>query len=114
MRLTLQQPLDITAAREGTRIVLTLSGELDLATAPEFEAHAVGALAQGADPLVVDLSALTFMDSSGLRVLLAGHEPAQQDGRRFVVVHGSSAVDRIFALTNVEDALTVVRSLDDV
>jgi anti-sigma B factor antagonist len=79
-----------------------------------LEDHAAVALDQGADPLVLDVSGLSFMDSTGLRALLSNDDRARRDGRRLVVVNGSRAVDRIFALTNVEDALTVVGSLDEV
>jgi anti-sigma B factor antagonist len=105
---------EIVETREGGKVVLALSGELDYSTVPVLEDRAAVALDQGADPLVLDVSGLSFMDSTGLRALLSNDDRARRDGRRLVVVNGSRAVDRIFALTNVEDALTVVGSLDEV
>src|SRR4051812_49689077 len=70
--------------REG-RALLTLRGELDLATAPELEQLVNERLDAGQD-VVVDLRGLEFMDSSGIRVLVAAHaRAARNDTRLFVV-----------------------------
>ena len=58
------------------RAVVVTRGELDLATAPELEAAHPGALDGGQD-VVVDLRELEFMDSTGLRVLVAAHARAR-------------------------------------
>ena len=57
--------------RDG-RAVVVIRGELDLATAPDLEAALTGRLDAGQD-VVVDLRELAFMDSTGLRVLVASH-----------------------------------------
>jgi anti-sigma B factor antagonist len=95
-------------------VQVILSGELDLATAPRVERHVSVAVAAGADPLVIDVSEVTFIDSAGLEVLLAAQDRAGRHGRRLVVVSGSDAVDRVFAVTDVEEFLTVVRSPSEV
>ena len=76
----METPFEIVATREGSKVILALSGELDLSTAPALEAHAVAALAQRADPLVVDVSRLSFMDSSGLKAMLVSDVRARQEG----------------------------------
>jgi anti-anti-sigma factor len=100
---------DISATRCGAKVRLILSGELDLATEPQVERHVAAALAAGAD-LVIDVSQVTFIDSAGLGVLLAAHDRAARHGHPLVVVSGSDAVDHVFAVTDVEEFLTVVRS----
>jgi anti-anti-sigma factor len=57
-------PFDIAATREGSRVVLSVSGELDLATVPRMQEHVEAALRLGADPLVADVRELTFIDST--------------------------------------------------
>src|SRR4051812_26820874 len=70
-------PLFITDAREGTERVLRPVGEVDLASAEHFDATVSSALAAGS--VVVDLGAVDFMNSAGLRVLLTA--AAGADGR---------------------------------
>jgi anti-sigma B factor antagonist len=62
---------EIGSAGPGEPVTVTVRGEVDIATAPEFESALQGTLDDGPSSVVVDLDALTFIDSSGLRVLLA-------------------------------------------
>ena len=57
--------------------------------------------------LVLDLSALSFIDSAGLARLLAAHRRAKRDRRRFAVVQGAGAVRRLIALTALNQQLEV-------
>ena len=92
--------------------VIALTGELDLAVAPKLES-CLSDLALGAgDTLVIDLSELEFLDSSGLRVLVVAHQRAEQEGFRFVLVRGSDPVARIFELTRMDQQLEIVPSRD--
>lgn len=88
---------------------ITLEGELDIATAPEVEA----ALRDAADepapgPCVLDLRALTFMDSSGLRAILSANGAARRDGWQLRLVAGPPAVQRVFEICGVTDGLRFV------
>jgi anti-sigma B factor antagonist len=99
--------LAIEIERPGNGLtVVALAGELDLSTVPRLE----GALlseAQGQGSVVVDLTRLTFIDSSGIRLLIQAHQAA--DGRaplRTVVADGSQ-VERVLALARIEKVLPV-------
>jgi anti-sigma B factor antagonist len=100
----------VEARDEGGARVLKLSGELDVASSGEFQ-QAVDA---GSDcaRLVVDLSALEFIDSTGLSVLVAAHNQAVAAGRDFSVVQGPAQVQRLLALTGLEQRLTVANTLE--
>src|SRR5690242_15510734 len=104
-----------TKLRHPARLGRSPSGAArDLGSRPsasEVREHVRAALEAKADPLVVDVCQLTFLDSSGLQVLFEAHDWAQQQGRRFVVVNGSAAVDRVFKLTDADQTLTVVTTL---
>jgi len=96
-------------ARDGADLRVTLEGELDIATAPQVEA----ALRDGGDesapgPCVLDLRGLTFMDSSGLRVILSANGAARRDGRQLQLVAGPPAVQRVFEICGVADGLRFV------
>ena len=81
--------------------VVRVRGEVDLATAGDLATSIAAASADG--PLVIDLSGVSFMDSSGLRELLM---VADERGERLaVVVEADSAVGRLFAIAEVADRL---------
>lgn len=92
--------------RDGTAIV-SLSGELDLASAPRLDETLVGC-EDGADTVLIDLRGLTFMDSSGLRVILAADARARSRGGRLVLVAGPPGVQRVFELTLLDTRLDFV------
>jgi anti-sigma B factor antagonist len=84
--------------------VLTLYGELDLATIPHLEQQLE--LARDHDRLVIDLSALRFMDCSGLRVLLAATQHAQENEQQLHLLRGAPPIQRVFELTNTSALFT--------
>jgi anti-sigma B factor antagonist len=86
---------------EGAR-VLTLSGELDLASAPQLQRAFDRAEASGSRHVVVDLSGLEFIDSSGLRLLVAAHRRSRENGHRLSLLRGPRAVHHVFELTQTE------------
>jgi anti-anti-sigma factor len=64
--------------------------------------------ASAPDVVVVDLSKLTFLDSTGLRCLVTADERARDEGRRVVIVRGPEAVQRVFSITRLEERLEMV------
>ncbi|MDQ6750638.1 MAG: STAS domain-containing protein [Actinomycetota bacterium] len=100
-----------TESGENGAVRLRFSGELDIATAPEVEEE-LRRLEAGAPPvLVLDLRGLEFMDSTGLRTVVAADTRAREAGRRLVVVRGPAAVDRIFTVTQLDERLEIVEDL---
>jgi anti-sigma B factor antagonist len=89
----------------GHRTVLAVTGEVDLATAPELGSAVDTALASGAQELWLDLSATAFMDSSGLYVLLDAHRRMRGLRQRLAIVCPGGAVRRLFEIAGVADAL---------
>jgi anti-sigma B factor antagonist len=77
-------------------------GELDLASAPALADSLQGAEQDGTDAIMLDLEELTFIDCTGLHVLLKASERANANGHRLVIVGASSAARRLFALTGTE------------
>jgi anti-anti-sigma factor len=79
---------------------LVLSGELDMAAAGELETVIV-ACAESASGLTLDLSQLTFMDSTGVRLLLFAQQACQANGAEFAVIPGPRQVQRVFEVTDL-------------
>jgi anti-sigma B factor antagonist len=88
-------------------VVLVLSGELDLATAPVLE-EKLDAARRSEAPVTVDLRPLRFMDSSGLRVLLAAALQARESSWTFAVIPGEGPVRRIFETAGVDHLVPFV------
>ena len=94
--------------RDG-RAVVVIRGELDLATAPDLEAAIKSRLDDGQD-VVVDLRELEFMDSTGLRVLVAAHARVEGTEQRFLIVRPlpGASIERILAVAGVERVLDLI------
>ena len=107
--------LGVDSTLERGRAMLTLRGELDLATVPEAEA---ALMRLEHDPeaatIVLDLRRLAFMDSTGLRFVLAAGARASGSDRRFVIVRGPRNVHRVFHLARLEDRLEFADSVDTI
>jgi anti-anti-sigma factor len=87
---------------------VALRGELDLSTVGKVQDE-LRRVEAGAPPVVVlDLSKLTFLDSTGLRCVVTADERARDAGRRLVVVRGPEPVQRVFAITRLEERLEIV------
>ena len=83
------------------------TGELDIASAPQLE-QTLRRAELRARWLVLDLRELTFMDCSGVHVIVNASVRARQAGRRLVVIRGPSRVDRVLVLTDTAAALQIV------
>jgi anti-sigma B factor antagonist len=93
--------------------VITVSGELDLASSPELEAELARVECTAPELVVVDLSGLEFMDSTGLAVVVNAHRRAKRDGRRFAIVRGAEPVQRLMSLTGVDRTITLADTLHE-
>ena len=103
---------DVTSAVDGHEAVVTVSGDLDLATVPRLDAELGGVLAVDGDApsperVVVDLSAVDFVDSSGLTALIKANRRAKEDGLAFVLRAPSDRVMRTLKLTQLETVLDI-------
>jgi anti-sigma B factor antagonist len=90
--------------------VLALRGELDVATVPRLADPLRDAIAAGKTGLVVDLGELTFLDSTGLMVLLNGLRRVGREGGNLVIVCTNPTVLRLFDITGTASTFTVVDS----
>jgi anti-sigma B factor antagonist len=87
--------------------VLVVDGELDIATAPRMIAALNEALADMAAPLVVDLSSVVFMDSTGLALLMNARRRVIRRGHGFAIVCPGGPISRVFEIADMVDRLRV-------
>ena len=98
---------------EGRATVISLSGELDLASSPALQEELERAAAAETPMLIIDLRELDFMDSTGLSVLVRAHQRIEERGRQLAMVRGPQQVQRLLSLTGVADRLTLVDSPEE-
>jgi len=97
--------LGVQLQREGERVVVRAWGELDLSSAKEFEAKLRQAIRQSSFGVILDLGAVTFIDSTGLRVLISAATLSHASRRELIVLRGSAQVLHLIETSGVEDLL---------
>lgn len=100
--------LTVTTRRDGPRHTVSLFGELDLASAGDVERALRHVEATGAESIVVDLAGLTFMDSTGVRLVMSAQARSRADAGRLEIRRGPAAVQRVFEICGVDRLLPFV------
>lgn len=95
---------EVRIDEEDQALRLIFCGELDLAQAPKVEAGFERAFENGARQVVVDLSELTFVDSTGIALFVLAKR-RDGDGRLRFLPSNTAAVGRVLAITGVDEAL---------
>ncbi|MER6677843.1 STAS domain-containing protein [Streptomyces sp. NPDC000983] len=101
-----------TTVMEGVQ-VLTLTGEVDHDTSPQLRSAAKEACAAGRPRIVADLSRVTFMDSSGLNILIAAHRDASEAGGWLRIAAPVPSVLRTLRLVGVDEVIPCSSTVQD-
>jgi stage II sporulation protein AA (anti-sigma F factor antagonist) len=88
--------------------VVALSGELDLVAGAQLDASVDGLLADGTNALILDLSELTFIDSTGVRSVVSLCGLCEAAGHNFAILSPSAPVERVFEICGLLDELPFV------
>jgi anti-sigma B factor antagonist len=111
---TCQIDLTVRSRVVGGWTVLSVEGEVDLYTAPAVREAAVGAMEAGADHLLLDLTEVPFMDSSGLGVIVACMKRLRELGGDLALVSPpSSPPTKLLALTGLDHAIPTHATVDE-
>ncbi|MFG2041239.1 STAS domain-containing protein [Dactylosporangium sp. NPDC048998] len=102
--------MQVTSTVDGLRAVVTASGELDVATAPELRAYLHKLVDDGASTLVIDLSDVGFLDSTTLGVLISAHKRLAESGGVVELVIPHARLLRIFQITGLDRVFTIHQS----
>jgi anti-sigma B factor antagonist len=94
-------------------VCVGLSGELDISRALLLEQELRAVEASDPSTIVIDLSELDFVDSSGLARLIAARRRAERSSWRLVLVEGSEVVQRLLSLSALDKAFEIVRRPQD-
>ncbi|HWY90513.1 MAG TPA: STAS domain-containing protein [Solirubrobacteraceae bacterium] len=101
-------PFEIHTELTGDAAKLTLTGELDMATAPRLEEAVAGVLAKGARDVIVDLSGLAFVDSSGLRLFITLNDRAASEAWTLGLIRPQARLLSVFEITGAEQNLPFI------
>ena len=93
--------------------IVSVTGEIDLFTAPEFKQRVSAPIDAGATHVIVDLTDTTFIDSSSLGVLIGAHRRLRRLQGGLVVVCNNDAIVKTFRITGLDGVFTIVPTLDE-
>jgi anti-anti-sigma factor len=103
-------PLELSVTQQGTTATLELVGELDVAQEAPVRDALKQVLDSQPESLVLDLSRLSFIDSTGIGIVIGLKKSAERDGVRLVICQGPLAVQRVFELTGLTSSLPFIPS----
>jgi len=98
---------------DGETHVVSVAGEIDLFTAPEFKQRVSAPIDEGRTHVIVDLTETTFIDSSSLGVLIGAHRRLRRLDGRLVIVCARDAIIKTFRITGLDGVFTIVGTLDE-
>jgi anti-anti-sigma factor len=105
------QPFSVIVSTDGDRATVAFRGELDMSGVDRARQAIEEAESGDATLLVLDLSELDFIDSTGLEVMLRAGRRAHESGRRLIVARPSRYVRRLLELTAIDQTLDVVEDV---
>jgi len=102
-------PYELTIARhtEDGSEILSLGGEIDLASGPALQRALLDAERSMPRRLVLDLAGLGFLDSTAIHLLLDAQERAEAKGHQLILTHVPAYAERLFELTGIRARLTI-------
>lgn len=99
-------PFNVTTTPAGDRVIVAPCGDLDPRTVGAVDDVLKKLTSEGFTSLVVDLRQVTFMDSSGLHLLLDADQTARRNGHDFAIIDGNEIVSRLMEMTGTSDLFT--------
>lgn len=93
--------------------IVAVSGDVDISTSPDLRAALAAVLAAGARAIVVDMSRVRFIDSTGLGVLVGTYTAVRNAGGRLALVNNHAAVLKVLSITALDEVLGVHPTLAD-
>ena len=93
--------------------VISLAGEVDLYTAPEFKQQLLDVIAKGGKQVVVDFTNTTFIDSTTLGVLVGGVKRLRPAGGSLTLVCTDDNITKIFEITGLDRVFTIYKTREE-
>ena len=97
---------------DGT-MVLDVTGEIDVYTAPQFKEAVNTIIATGQKHLIIDMGNVTYMDSSGFGVLLSATKRLRPEGGTINLVRCNTVIGRVLKITRLDTVFATYDNMDD-
>jgi anti-sigma B factor antagonist len=104
--------MEIKQREEGDHAIIELAGEVDLSCSPEARKHILAVL-KSRKNLLVDLSAVTYIDSSGVASLVEGYQTAKKQKLKFSLVGVSKPVMSVLQLARLDKVFPIYASVPE-
>ena len=108
----MEQEFGVSEQRRGGLTVVSPYGEVDVATAPALREHLDQVIERDRGPVVIDLTSVTFIDSTGLGVLISARKLCADAERDLRIVVSEPRIRKVFEITGLTDHFTMHESLD--
>jgi anti-sigma B factor antagonist len=105
--------LNVTVRKTDKAAVVAVAGEVDVYTSPLLQERLVEVLRGGSSSIVLDLSAVTFLDSTGLGVLITGLKRCRSADGDLVLVTTQPNVLKVLEITGLNDVFQIYELVDD-
>jgi anti-sigma B factor antagonist len=104
--------LSVSTRSVGGSTVVAVAGDVDISTSPELRSALADATGSGATAVVVDLTEVSFVDSTALGVLVGAFTTLRHNGGRFALATDHEAVLKVLRITALHDVLGVHPTVD--
>ncbi len=109
-----EQTFHIEEREAGGTPVISVQGEIDVATAPQLRESIHGVIAKGSRTVVLDLLGVTFLDSTALGVLVGGLKRCRELGGEFHIVVADARIKKIFEITGLDNVFPMAETVESV
>ena len=106
--------MQIATTPGSDRYVITVSGEVDLATSPELDNAIIAAIESGTSSVAINLTDVSFMDSSGLGVIVRGLKRCREADKDLDLVITNERVLKVFGITGLDQVIPIHDSIQDI
>ena len=106
--------MQIATTPGSDRYLITVSGEVDLATSPDLDVAIIAAIDSGATSVVIDLTDVSFMDSSGLGVIVRALKRCREAENDLDLVITNERVLKVFGITGLDQVIPIHASIQDI
>ena len=106
--------MQIATTPGSDRYLITVSGEVDLATSPQLDTAVIAAIDSGNSSVVIDLTDVTFMDSSGLGVIVRALKRCREAENELDLVITNERVLKVFGITGLDQVIPIHASIQDI
>jgi anti-sigma B factor antagonist len=104
--------IKVTTREAGDRTVIDVEGEVDVFTAPKLRETIIACISEGKDKLIVNLSGVDFMDSTGLGVLVGGLKRVKERNGELAIAGAQGTVLRVLNVTGLNAVFPLHDSVD--